>query len=134
MKKIAFILLFIVFNICSLYSEEYYKINDNSPKVLKDAGIEVSEEQKESINMILKKYSRNIKNALNELNDINSKLNNEYKKSDVNINIIKELIFERKKKEADFDYLIISCDLDILELFSDIDIKKIKYYILFSKK
>ena len=54
MKKIAFILLFIVFNICSLYSEEYYKINDNSPKVLKDAGIEVSEEQKESINMILK--------------------------------------------------------------------------------
>ena len=84
--------------------------------------------------MILKKYSRNIKNALNELNDINSKLNNEYKKSDVNINIIKELIFERKKKEADFDYLIISCDLDILELFSDIDIKKIKYYILFSKK
>ncbi|WP_297204166.1 hypothetical protein [uncultured Brachyspira sp.] len=134
MKKIAFILLFIVFNICSLYSEEYYKINDNSLKILKDAGIEVSEEQKESINMILKKYSRNIKNALNELNDINSKLNNEYKKSDVNINIIKELIFERKKKEADFDYLIISCDLDILELFSDIDIKKIKYYILFSKK
>ena len=134
MKKIAFILLFIVFNICSLYSEEYYKINDNSLKILKDAGIEVSEEQKECINMILKKYSRNIKNALNELNDINSKLNNEYKKSDVNINIIKELIFERKKKEADFDYLIISCDLDILELFSDIDIKKIKYYILFSKK
>ena len=134
MKKIAFILLFIVFNICSLYSEEYYKINDNSLKILKDAGIEVSEEQKESINMILKKYSRNIKNALNELNDINSKLNNEYKKSDVNINIIKELIFERKKKEADFDYLIISCDLDILDLFSDIDIKKIKYYILFSKK
>ena len=134
MKKIAFILLFIVFNICSLYSEEYYKINDNSLKILKDAGIEVSKEQKESINMILKKYSRNIKNALNELNDINSKLNNEYKKSDVNINIIKELIFERKKKEADFDYLIISCDLDILELFSDIDIKKIKYYILFSKK
>ena len=134
MKKIAFILLFIVFNICSLYSEEYYKINDNSLKILKDAGIEVSKEQKECINMILKKYSRNIKNALNELNDINSKLNNEYKKSDVNINIIKELIFERKKKEADFDYLIISCDLDILELFSDIDIKKIKYYILFSKK
>ena len=42
-------------------------------------------------------------------------------------------MFEKKQKEADFDYLIISCDLDILELFSDVDIKKIKYYILFKK-
>lgn len=133
MKKIVIILLFAMFNIYTLYADDNYKINDNSLKVLKDAGITITKEQKENIVTIVKKYSSDAKKILYEIKNIDSKLNNEYKKSDVNLHIIKELMFEKKKKEADFDYLIMSCDLDILALFSDTDVKKIKYYILFKK-
>lgn len=134
MKKIIIVLLFAIFNINNLlYADDNYYINENSLKVLKDAGITISEEQRRSINLIAKKYSSYAKKILFEIREINTKLNNEYEKVDVNLDNIKKLIFEKKKKEADFDYTIMSCDLDILELFSDIDIKKIKYYIIFKK-
>lgn len=134
MKKIIIVLLFAIFNINNLlYADDNYYINENSLKVLKDAGITISEEQRRSINLIAKKYSSYAKKILFEIREINTKLNNKYEKVDVNLDNIKKLIFEKKKKEADFDYTIMSCDLDILELFSDIDIKKIKYYIIFKK-
>ena len=133
MKKIVIILLLAMFNIYNLYADDNYKINDNSLKVLRDAGITITKEQKENIFAIVQKYSSDAKKILHEIRNIDTKLNNEYKKVDVNLETIKELMFEKKQKEADFDYLIISCDLDILELFSDVDIKKIKYYILFKK-
>ncbi|WP_297277540.1 hypothetical protein [uncultured Brachyspira sp.] len=133
MKKIVIILLLAIFNMYNLYADDNYKINDNSLKVLKDAGITITKEQKENIFIIVQKYSSDARKILSEIRKIDSKLNNEYKKVDVNLETVKELMFEKKQKEADFDYLIISCDLDILELFSDVDIKKIKYYILFKK-
>ncbi|MEI0605163.1 hypothetical protein R4K55_13185 [Brachyspira alvinipulli] len=133
MKKIVIILLLAIFNMYNLYADDNYKINDNSLKVLKDAGITITKEQKENIFIIVQKYSSDARKILSEIRNIDSKLNNEYKKVDVNLETVKELMFEKKQKEADFDYLIISCDLDILELFSDVDIKKIKYYILFKK-
>lgn len=133
MKKIVIILLLAIFNMYNLYADDNYKINDNSLKVLKDAGITITKEQKENIFIIVQKYSSDARKILSEIRKIDSKLNNEYKKVDVNLETVKELMFEKKQKEGDFDYLIISCDLDILELFSDVDIKKIKYYILFKK-
>ena len=133
MKKIVIILLLAIFNMYNLYADDNYKINDNSLKDLKDAGITITKEQKENIFIIVQKYSSDARKILSEIRKIDSKLNNEYKKVDVNLETVKELMFEKKQKEADFDYLIISCDLDILELFSDVDIKKIKYYILFKK-
>lgn len=76
---------------------------------------------------------KDVRKILNELNEINIKINNELKKEDINLDNIKKLIFEKKEKEADFDYTIMSCDLDILSLFTDNEIKKIKYYIIFRK-
>ncbi|WP_157154389.1 hypothetical protein [Brachyspira murdochii] len=130
MKKLILIILLIF---SSLYADDTFNISDNSLKVLHDAGVEINQEQKENINLIVKKYMPYIKQLLLEIKDIESKLNNEYKKTDVNLNIIKKLLFEKKTKEADFDYIIMSCDLDILELFSNDDIKRIKYYIIFKK-
>lgn len=131
MKKI--IIISLLFVLSSLYAEDNFYINDNSLKVLHDAGVEINKEQRENIDLIVKKYMPYVKQLLLEIKDIESKLNNEYKKTDVNLNIIKELILEKKTKEADFDYIIMSCDLDILELFSSNDIKRIKYYIIFKK-
>ncbi|WP_020004025.1 hypothetical protein [Brachyspira innocens] len=131
MKKI--IIISLLFVLSSLYAEDNFYINDNSLKVLHDAGVKINKEQRENIDLIVKKYMPYVKQLLLEIKDIESKLNNEYKKTDVNLNIIKELIFEKKIKEADFDYIIMSCDLDILELFSNDDIKRIKYYIIFKK-
>ena len=132
MKKLIIVII-LISNIYNLYAYENFIISDSSLKILKDAGINVTDEMKHNINLIAKKYSNDAKKVLFEINDINIKLNNEYKKVDVNLDNIKKLIFEKKEKEADFDYIIMSCDLDILSLFSDNDIKRIKYYIIFKK-
>ena len=132
MKKLIIVII-LISNIYNLYAYENFIISDYSLKILRDAGINVSDEMKYNINLIAKKYSNDAKKVLFEIHDIDIKLNNEYKKVDVNLDNIKKLIFEKKQKEADFDYIIMSCDLDILSLFSDNDIKRIKYYIIFKK-
>ncbi|PTY41294.1 hypothetical protein [Brachyspira hampsonii] len=134
MKKIIIIAL-LIFNIYNLYlyAEENFIIDDTSIKVLTDAGIYISKEKKYTINSIIKSYLKDVRKILSELNEINIKINNELKKEDINLDNIKKLIFEKKEKEADFDYTIMSCDLDILSLFTDNEIKKIKYYIIFRK-
>ena len=105
----------------------------HSLKLLRDAGIEIKKDQLENIKLIVNKYSYDAKILLKEIKDIDFKISKEYERNEINLKNIKELIYEKKRKEADFDYLIMSCDLDILELFSDTDIKKIKYYIIFQK-
>ena len=132
MKKFI-IFIFILFNISILYANDNFKISDNSLKLLRDAGIEIKKEQLENIKLIVNKYSYDAKILLKEIKDIDFKISKEYERDEINLKNIKELIYEKKRKEADFDYLIMSCDLDILELFSDTDIKKIKYYIIFQK-
>lgn len=132
MKKFI-IFIFILFNISILYANDNFKISDNSLKLLRDAGIEIKKEQLENIKLIVNKYSYDAKILLKEIKDIDFKISKEYERNEINLKNIKELIYEKKRKEADFDYLIMSCDLDILELFSDTDIKKIKYYIIFQK-
>lgn len=132
MKKFI-IFIFILFNIGILYANDNFKISDNSLKLLRDAGIEIKKEQLENIKLIVNKYSYDAKILLKEIKDIDFKISKEYERTEINLKNIKELIYEKKRKEADFDYLIMSCDLDILELFSDTDIKKIKYYIIFQK-
>lgn len=132
MKKFI-IFIFILFNISILYANDNFKISDNSLRLLRDAGIEIKKEQLENIKLIVSKYSYDAKILLKEIKDIDFKISKEYERDEINLKNIKELIYEKKRKEADFDYLIMSCDLDILELFSDTDIKKIKYYIIFQK-
>ncbi|WP_297295896.1 hypothetical protein [uncultured Brachyspira sp.] len=132
MKKFI-IFIFILFNISILYANDNFKISDNSLKLLRDAGIEIKKDQLENIKLIVNKYSYDAKILLKEIKDIDFKISKEYERDEINLKNIKELIYEKKRKEADFDYLIMSCDLDILELFSDTDIKKIKYYIIFQK-
>ena len=132
MKKFI-IFIFILFNISILYANDNYKISDNSLKLLRDAGIEIKKDQLENIKLIVNKYSYDAKILLKEIKDIDFKISKEYERDEINLKNIKELIYEKKRTEADFDYLIMSCDLDILELFSDTDIKKIKYYIIFKK-
>ena len=132
MKKIMIIAI-LIFNIYSLYAEEHFIINDASIKVLTDAGVDISLEKKYTINSITKKYLKDARKILFEINKIDMKINDEFKKENVDLDSVKQLIFEKKAKEADFDYTIMSCDLDILSLFSDNEIKKIKYYIIFKK-
>ena len=104
-----------------------------SIKVLTDAGVDISLEKKYTINSITKKYLKDARKILFEINKIDTKINEEFKKENVDLESVKQLIFEKKEKEADFDYTIMSCDLDILSLFSNNEIKKIKYYIIFKK-
>ena len=118
MKKFI-IFIFILFNISILYANDNFKISDNSLKLLRDAGIEIKKDQLENIKLIVNKYSYNAKILLKEIKDIDFKISKEYERDEINLKNIKELIYEKKRKEADFDYLIMSCDLDILELFSD---------------
>ena len=132
MKKIMIIAV-LIFNIYSLYAEEHFIINDASIKVLTDAGVDISLEKKYTINSITKKYLKDARKILFEINKIDTKINDEFKKENVDLDSVKQLIFEKKEKEADFDYTIMSCDLDILSLFSNNEIKKIKYYIIFKK-
>ena len=132
MKKIMIIAI-LIFNIYSLYAEEHFIINDASIKVLTDAGVDIDLEKKYTINSITKKYLKDARKILFEINKIDMKINDEFKKENVDLESVKQLIFEKKAKEADFDYTIMSCDLDILSLFSDNEIKKIKYYIIFKK-
>ncbi|CRF34748.1 hypothetical protein BRSU_2219 [Brachyspira suanatina] len=132
MKKIMIIAI-LIFNIYSLYAEEHFIINDASMKVLTDAGVDISLEKKYTINSITKKYLKDARKILFEINKIDMKINDEFKKEDIDLDSVKQLIFEKKAKEADFDYTIMSCDLDILSLFSNNEIKRIKYYIIFKK-
>ena len=132
MKKIMIIAV-LIFNIYSLYAEEHFIINDASIKVLTDAGVDIDLEKKYTINSITKKYLKDARKILFEINKIDTKINEEFKKENVDLESVKQLIFEKKAKEADFDYTIMSCDLDILSLFSDNEIKRIKYYIIFKK-
>ena len=132
MKKIMIIAV-LIFNIYSLYAEEHFIINDASIKVLTDAGVDISLEKKYTINSITRKYLKDARKILFEINKIDTKINEEFKKENVDLESVKQLIFEKKEKEADFDYTIMSCDLDILSLFSNNEIKKIKYYIIFKK-
>lgn len=132
MKKIMIIAI-LIFNIYSLYAEEHFIINDASIKVLTDAGVDIDLEKKYTINSITKKYLKDARKILFEINKIDMKINDEFKKENVDLDSVKQLIFEKKEKEADFDYTIMSCDLDILSLFSDNEIKRIKYYIIFKK-
>lgn len=132
MKKII-IFAVLILNIYNLYADEHFIINDASIKVLTDAGVYISLEKKYTINSITKKYLKDARKILFEINEINMKINDEFKKENVDLESVKQLIFEKKAKEADFDYTIMSCDLDILSLFSDNEIKKIKYYIIFKK-
>ncbi|AEM21043.1 hypothetical protein Bint_0409 [Brachyspira intermedia PWS/A] len=132
MKKIMIIAI-LIFNIYSLYAEEHFIINDDSIKVLTDAGVDIDLEKKYTINSITKKYLKDARKILFEINKIDMKINDEFKKENVDLDSVKQLIFEKKEKEADFDYTIMSCDLDILSLFSDNEIKRIKYYIIFKK-
>ncbi|MEI0699488.1 hypothetical protein R4K92_11220 [Brachyspira intermedia] len=132
MKKIMIIAV-LIFNIYSLYAEEHSIINDASIKVLTDAGVDINLEKKYTINSITKKYLKDARKILFEINKIDTKINDEFKKENVDLDSVKQLIFEKKEKEADFDYTIMSCDLDILSLFSNNEIKKIKYYIIFKK-
>ncbi len=132
MKKIMIIAI-LIFNIYSLYAEEHFIINDASIKVLTDAGVDIDLEKKYTINSITKKYLKDARKILFEINKIDMQINDEFKKENVDLDNVKQLIFEKKAKEADFDYTIMSCDLDILSLFSDNEIKKIKYYIIFKK-
>ena len=132
MKKII-IFAVLILNIYNLYADEHFIINDASMKVLTDAGVYISLEKKYTINSITKKYLKDARKILFEINEINMKINDEFKKENVDLESVKQLIFEKKAKEADFDYTIMSCDLDILSLFSDNEIKKIKYYIIFKK-
>ncbi|WP_085765251.1 hypothetical protein [Brachyspira hyodysenteriae] len=127
------IIAILIFNIYNLYADEHFIINDSSIKVLTDAGVDISLEKKYTINSITKKYLKDARKILSEINEINIKINDEFKKENVDLGSVKQLIFEKKAKEADFDYTIMSCDLDILSLFSDNEIKKIKYYIIFKK-
>ena len=124
MKKIMIIAV-LIFNIYSLYAEEHFIINDASIKVLTDAGVDIDLEKKYTINSITKKYLKDARKILFEINKIDMKINDEFKKENVDLESVKQLIFEKKAKEADFDYTIMSCDLDILSLFSD--------YIIFKK-
>ena len=132
MKKII-IFAVLILNIYNLYADEHFIINDASIKVLTDAGVYISLEKKYTINSITKKYLKDARKILFEINEINMKINDEFKKENIDLSNVKQLIFEKKAKEADFDYTIMSCDLDILSLFSDNEIKKIKYYIIFKK-
>ena len=132
MKKII-IFAVLILNIYNLYADEHFIINDASMKVLTDAGVYISLEKKYTINSITKKYLKDARKILFEINEINMKINDEFKKENIDLSNVKQLIFEKKAKEADFDYTIMSCDLDILSLFSDNEIKKIKYYIIFKK-
>ena len=132
MKKIMIIAI-LIFNIYSLYAEEHFIINDASIKVLTDAGVDIDLEKKYTINSITKKYLKDARKILFEINKIDMQINDEFKKENVDLDSVKQLIFEKKEKEADFDYTIMSCDLDILSLFSNNEIKKIKYYIIFKK-
>ena len=130
-KKIIIIILLVFSN---LYPSNDYIISDNSLRILKNAGIEIDPERMYNIKLIAEKYSKIAKELLFDIKNIDTKLNKECKKVDVNnLEVIKELIFEKKRKEADFDYIIMSCDLDILDLFSEKEIKKLKYYIIFQK-
>lgn len=130
-KKIIIIILLVFSN---LYPSNDYIISDNSLRMLKNAGIEIDPERMYNIKLIAEKYSKIAKELLFDIKNIDTKLNKECKKVDVNnLEVIKELIFEKKRKEADFDYIIMSCDLDILDLFSEKEIKKLKYYIIFQK-
>lgn len=130
-KKIIIIILLVFSN---LYPSNDYVISDNSIRMLKNAGIEIDPERMHNIKLIAEKYSKIAKELLFDIKNIDTKLNKEYEKVDVNnLEVIKELIFEKKRKEADFDYIIMSCDLDILDLFSEKEIKKLKYYIIFQK-
>ena len=98
-KKIIIIILLVFSN---LYPSNDYIISDNSLRMLKNAGIEIDPERMYNIKLIAEKYSKIAKELLFDIKNIDTKLNKECKKVDVNnLEVIKELIFEKKRKEAE---------------------------------
>ena len=84
MKKIMIIAI-LIFNIYSLYAEEHFIINDASIKVLTDAGVDIDLEKKYTINSITKKYLKDARKILFEINKIDMKINDEFKKENVDL-------------------------------------------------
>lgn len=107
MKKIIIISL-LIFNICNLYgynnesTDKDFIINDSSMKILTDAGVDITEEKKYTIKMITRKYLKEAKKILSEINEINIKLNKELKRENADFNSIKQLLSEKKRKRSRF--------------------------------
>lgn len=131
MKKFIYIFV-IIFVICFkgiIHAEDIKNIYDQKLMIIfKSSGIDLTRKQTEDIYLVFLEYASIIEPIKEQLKNIDNITKNELMKYLPDRKILKDLIYKKKEHEALIDYFEVECDLKIINLLTDNQIKKLKMY------
>ncbi|MBW5390322.1 Spy/CpxP family protein refolding chaperone [Brachyspira hampsonii] len=97
-------------------------------RMCRNAGIYLSDEQLDQISSINYEYELKINDLEYQKRNIDYKFKIEREKIDIDLNLIKDLISQKKDLEKEIDYLRIEKDVTMLDVLTDEQLEQLNTY------
>ena len=97
-------------------------------RICRNAGIYLTDEQLEEMGKISYEYELKINDLEYQKRSIDYKFKIEREKIDIDLNLIKDLISQRKDLEKEIDYLRIEKDVAVLDVLTDEQLTQLNSY------
>lgn len=97
-------------------------------RMCRNAGIYLSDEQLNEISSIAYEYELKINDLEYQKRNIDYKFKIEREKIDIDLNVVKDLISQKKDLEKEIDYLRIEKDVSMLDVLTDEQLQQLNTY------
>ncbi len=97
-------------------------------RMCRNAGIYLTDEQIDEISRISYEYELKINDLEYQKRTIDYKFRMEREKIDIDLNLIKDLINQKKDLEKDIDYLRVEKDVSMLDVLTDEQLQQLNSY------
>ncbi|MEI0516980.1 hypothetical protein [Brachyspira murdochii] len=97
-------------------------------RMSRNAGIYLSDEQINQISSINYEYELKINDLEYQKRNIDYKLKMEREKIDIDLNLVKDLINQKKDLEKEIDYLRVEKDVSMLDVLTDEQLQQLNTY------
>ena len=97
-------------------------------RMCRNAGVYLSDEQIDEMSKIAYEYELKINDLEYQKRSIDYKFKMEREKIDIDLNLIKDLINQKKDLEKEIDYLRIEKDVTILDVLTDEQLQQLNAY------
>ena len=97
-------------------------------RMCRNAGIYLSDEQLNEMSSIAYEYELKINDLEYQKRNIDYKFKIEREKIDIDLNVIKDLISQKKDLEKEIDYLRIEKDVSMLDVLTDEQLQQLNTY------
>ena len=102
--------------------------NGDIYRMCRNAGIYLSDEQLNEMSSIAYEYELKINDLEYQKRNIDYKFKIEREKIDIDLNVIKDLISQKKDLEKEIDYLRIEKDVSMLDVLTDEQLQQLNTY------